>query len=167
MEMTLIHKPAFTVIGFSKIIQKAQGGLQCPEFWNFLMEKKFKKVLETGVASDEQEQAVLDNNIGQISLTLDGGISFNYVIGGIYKGGPISKDLKLYKVPEYDWICFEEQGALPDSLVSLYDYVWGQWFPSQKEFELADTMDMGIYPALNWKDKTYKSYLCLPVKKIQ
>ena len=161
----------FTVIGYSIVIRNEEGFRKCPEFWNEQYSRRFARLLRTMQPETPEEQAVLDNRIGQYAvcrcLNSEGqdGV-FEYMICGEYQGGTVPEGMKLLTIPESDWAEFRCRGALPKSLQDLYSAAYGGWLKDHPEYR-----EFGInierYSPGNPAEQDYECGLVIPVKKAQ
>ncbi len=157
-----------TFIGFSIVIRNEDGVGKCPEFWNEYAQR-FARLFQTMKPETPEEQAVLDNKIGQYAVCRclksegrDG--SFEYMICGEYSGGTVPDGMKLLTIPESDWAEFRCKGALPKSLQDLYAAAYNGWLKEHPEYQ-----EFGIniesYPPGNPAAPDYECGLIIPVKK--
>lgn len=168
LQPVICHKKEFTVIGFSIVIEHEDGPQKCPEFWGEYA-RRFARLFRTMKPETPEEQAVLDNGIGQYAvcrcLKSEGkGDAFEYMICGEYKGGPVPEDMKLLTLPESDWAEFRCKGALPKSLQDLYDAAYGIWLKAHPEYQEFG-IDIESYTPGDPSSPDYECSLILPVKK--
>ena len=92
------------LIGIAKQIPFNQGATDCPKFWGEYFETLIKPVMMDGKAPNAQQQAAIDNHIGEYALctcdipnhncstcaeenfTACNAKCFTYVIAGTYQG---------------------------------------------------------------------------------
>ena len=165
------HHGTFTVIGYSIVIRNEEGFQKCPEFWDEQYARRFAHLFQTMKPETPEEQAVLDNRIGQYALCRclksegrDG--AFEYMICGEYQGGTVPESMKLLTIPESDWAEFRCKGALPKSLQDLYAAAYGCWLKDHPEYrELGINIEQ--YSPGNPAESDYECGLVIPVKKAQ
>ena len=113
MKVVYEHKRAMTLIGFSKRIRQSEGYVQCPVFWTDYA-RRYTRLWQGAEPENAQEQAVLDNAIGQYALcVMDGPDEFEYVIAGDYRGGEVPEGMKLYTLPESEYAVFTGAARCP------------------------------------------------------
>ena len=164
------HRKDFTFIGYSVVIENEEGFRKCPEFWNEQYARRFERLFRTGKPETPEEQAVLDNRIGQYAVCRclasegqDG--AFEYMICGEYMGGSVPEGMKLLTLPESDWAEFRCKGALPESLHDLYDAAYNGWLKDHPEYQGLG-IDIESYSPGNPSAPDYECALIIPVKKI-
>ncbi len=166
MKVVYEHKRAMTLIGFSKRIRQSEGYVQCPVFWTDYA-RRYTRLWQGAEPENAQEQAVLDNGIGQYALcVMDGSDKFEYVIAGEYCGGAVPEGMKLYTLPESEYAVFTERGALPESLQQLNAAVWGEWLHGEgMACDGNGDTTVEVYPAGDPKCADYECGIWVPVKK--
>ena len=169
IQPVVTHRREFTFIGFSTIIRHDEGFIKCPEFWNEQYSQRFAHLFQTMKPETPEEQAVLDNRIGQYAvcrcLKSEGqGDAFEYMICGEYMGGPVPESMKLLTLPESDWAEFRCRGALQNTLQDLYTAAYNGWLKAHPEYQ-GIGIDIESYSPGNPTDPDYEFALILPVKK--
>lgn len=162
-----LHRESFSIIGFSQIFQTNEGYAKCPQFWDEMFAKRFVKLFQCGKPETPEEQAVIDNCIGEFALCrmLPGCKEFEYMIGGTYRGCAVPDSMKLFTLPESDWLEFKTHGPLPSSLQSLNSYIWEVWMPAHKEqYTQRDGIDLECYSAGNPNSPDYECGICVPIR---
>ena len=161
------HHGELTVIGYSIVIKSGEGNTKCPEFWNEYAQK-FSRLFQTMKPETPEEQAVIDNKIGQYAVCRclksegqDG--FFEYMICGEYQGGPIPEGMKLLTIPESDWAEFRCKGALPKTLQDLYDAAYNEWLKDNPDYQGLG-IDIESYTPGNPASPDYECGFILPVK---
>lgn len=166
MDIRTEHKEAFTVIGFSESIRPEEGYTKCPEFWEREYSRKYRRLCETMRPETDEERAVLDNRIGMLALCIEGSGDFEYMIAGVYQGGNVPASMKLYELPESDWVIFSTRGPLPGSLQRLNTEVWQKWFPGDGQaYEPNGSATVEYYSAGDPRSDDYECGIWIPVKK--
>ena len=87
-----------------------EGYDKCPEFWDKEYGEKYSKLFTTMIPENDEERAILENNIGMYALCVDNGGEFQYWIAGEYKGGSVPEGFSLYSFPESEWALFSTKG---------------------------------------------------------
>lgn len=161
------HKEAFQVIGFSKVIRMENGYSECPKFWDEMYAGRYGRLFKTMVPENEEETAVLANQIGMFAVcrTLPGGKEFEYIICGIYQGGPVPVAFRLYDIPESDWVEFMTKGPLPKVFQKMNTYVYTDWMKAHAdELQVNMGMSVEVYTAGNPMSPEYECGMWIPVK---
>lgn len=161
------HKSVMTFIGFSAEIAPNEGYEKCPAFWEEAYEKKYARLWKTGIPETEEERAVCSNQIGMYALCImNADNSFEYMISGLYTGGPVPAGMKLYEMPESDWAVFSAKGPMPGSLQQLNTEVWETWFPGEgQKLEANGAATLEVYSAGDPRSVDYECGIWVPVKR--
>lgn len=166
MEYTIMHKPGFQVIGFQREIPFDAGHRECPRFWEEIS-KQYLEPLQAGKEPESPwEQAVLCHHIGEYGVCLDdgGGETFRYMIGGLYRGGPVPEGMVLHAFPETDWAVFPCRGPLPGAFQALNSAIFREWLPGNPKYELALEANIEWYSPME-DSPDYESAIWVPVKQ--
>ncbi len=158
MHYTIEKMEGLKIIGFKKVIKADEGYIECPKFWDYVNETYFnnKQFLEV----------IKENNIGEFAVCYDGdGKSFNYIIGGLYKGGIVPDGMTVLEIPDYLWAKFKCLGSLPGALQSVNTMIWKEWIPNNPKFELVANIDIEWYSKGDVMKSDYESAIWLPVKE--
>lgn len=159
----------FKVIGFEKVFTYENAYKEIPAFWDEICEKYCNHTIYAGLApSCPQEQAIVDNCIGEYGVCIDdlGGGKFRYLIAGKYTGGEVPEGMTLFEFPGGEWAKFNCSGPMPDSLQKLNTYVFREWLPGNTEFEMAGYYNIEWYSCDgNKEDEDYRSAIWVPVKR--
>jgi len=169
IQPVISHRNDFTVIGYSIVIKAGEGNTKCPEFWNEQYARRFARLFQTMKPENPEEQAVIDNSIGQYAvcrcLKSEGqDDAFEYMICGEYMGGAVPEGMKVLTIPESDWAEFLCKGPLPKSLQDIYDAAYGSWLKDNPEYQ-GIGIDIESYKPGNPADPDYECALVIPVKK--
>ena len=161
----IVHHTAFTVIGFSQQFCFGEGYEKCPNFWHEEYSVRYEHLFKTMKAESPEEQAVLDNRIGEYAVcqALDGQQAFDYMICGEYKGGFVPENMKLITIPESDWLEFRNRGPLPKSLQELNTFVHQTWLKEHADQYQSLGFDIECYSAGNPKDADYECGIYIPI----
>lgn len=157
----------FTVIGFEREFSFDDSYNGIPKFWDEVGMKYSKKLWNGKKPETPQEQAILENKIGEFGICIDdiGGGKFRYLIAGRYMGGDVPEGMKTFDIPAGDWAKFHAEGALPDSLQKVNTYIFREWLPGNSEWEAAGLCNIEWYSEGNPAAADYKSKIWLPVKR--
>jgi len=156
MEYRIEKKPAFKVMGISKMFSYESADQDIPEFWNeaFVMADP-KKVLGTyGVCFDEAMS----------------GDQFRYMIADDYSA-EIAQAMKLdvQDIPEHSWAVFPCKGPIPLPLQEVNRRIFSEWLPASG-YEIAEGYNIEYYsdPAdfkMGMQDPEYYAEVWIPVKE--
>ena len=118
MEYRIEKKPAFKVIGVSKIIDYGDSYSTIPKFWDEVFANKDNKLMGVyGVCLDDEVQ----------------GDRFRYMIADDYNEELAKVNgLEVKEIPEFTWAVFPCRGAMPQALQSVNTKVFNEWLPSGK-----------------------------------
>lgn len=167
MEPTLTHHKSFTVIGFSEEFGFNEGYEKCPKFWEKAYSARFSRLFQTMKAETPEEQAVLENHIGEYAVcnAIEGKEAFKYMICGEYKGGDVPKGMELSTVPESDWLEFRSRGPLPQALQELNTFIHQVWMKEHSNEYQSRGIDIEWYSAGNPSAPDYECGIFIPVVK--
>lgn len=165
MEPKIIHHNTFTIIGYSKVIPCGLGFEQCPKFWDEAYAGRFARLFKTMKAETPEEQAVLDNRIGEYAVCrrLEGQDAFSYMICGEYQDGNVPEGMQLDTIPESDWLEFRGQGPLPQGLQELNTFVHDVWMKEHDGEYKCRGIDIEWYSAGNPQSPDYEFGIFIPV----
>lgn len=156
MECKIVKKPAFTVIGNSKIIKNEEGGKECPKFWTEHYENGNEKFIcgMYGVCMDE------NTPVG----------TFKYVIADDYiPTKEFPEEFETIIIPENTWAVFPCRGAMPKALQKVNTEIFSEWLPENIDYEIAGGYNIEFYSALSDypkgnQDENYYSEIWIPVR---
>ena len=152
MEYKIEKKPAFKVIGVSKIIGYENSYSTVPKFWDEVYAKPDNKIMG--------QYGVCDDTIP--------GDEFLYMIADNYCEDLAKEGLEVKEIPAYTWAVFPCRGALPQALQSVNTKVFNEWLPSSN-YEIAVGLNIEFYSdetkyKLGSKDPEYYSEIWVPIK---
>lgn len=83
--------------------------------------------------------------------------------GGICE---VPEGLKLYTFPESDWAMFSAKGSLPNSLQSLNDRVWKEWYPGEgQKYQCNGNAMLEVYAAGDMQSPDYECGIWIPLQE--
>lgn len=171
MDYTVEKMTSFKVIGFSREFSADTAYAEIPKFWDEAFKKYVEKMSQGNGPSDEIEQAILDNHIGEFGVCIDDigkGGKFRYMIAGRYMGGSVPVGMEVYELPEMEWAKFKCLGPMPGAMQTVNTQIWKEWLPGNSEYELAGAFNVEWYSAVGTtKDSDYQSAIWIPVKRKQ
>lgn len=153
MEYRIEKKPAFKVMGVSKVISYTGNYDAVPKFWDEVFASPDNKLMgKYGVCDDEIP-----------------GDEFRYFIADDYDE-EIAKaaGLEVREIPEHTWAVFPCRGAMPQALQSVNTEVFNNWLPSSN-YKIAEGLNIEFYTdetkyKLGSQDPDYYSEIWVPVK---
>lgn len=156
MECKIVKKPAFTVVGSSKVIKNEAGFAECPKFWAEHYQKGNGKYIcgMYGICLDDQAEAG----------------SFKYMIADDYvPSKELPEEFETAVISENTWAVFPCRGALPQSLQKVNREIFSEWLPGNSDYEIAGMYNIEYYtvPAdypMGTQDENYYCEIWMPVK---
>lgn len=165
MDFTVEKMMGFKLIGFSKDISFETSYAEIPKFWDEIC----SKCKGNNKPSNEMEQAIFDNRIGEFGVCIDDigkDGKFRYMIAGRYMGGNIPEGMEIYELPDMEWAKFKCLGPMPESIQTVNTQIWSEWLPGNIEYELAGKYNIEWYSSMgSTKESDYQSAIWIPVKK--
>jgi len=161
MDFVIKEEKELKFIGFVKEIKAEEGYVKCPEFWNEFNNQYVTKLED----NSECSKAIKENEIGCFAICFDGnGKTFKYMIGGIYQGGNVPKEMEVLELSSLTWAKFKCVGPLPGALQSVNTKIWSEWIPNNPKYELAQNVDIEWYSNDDMTKDDYVSEIWLPVQ---
>lgn len=159
MDYKIIKKEAFTVVGFKATFPYENARIEVPKFWSeqiaSIKDKDFCSVYGINRVKDIKSD------------------TFEYLIADNYDPTkPLPDGAVTETIPAFTWAVFPCKGKMPDALGDMNSYIFSQWLPSCKDYEIAAGYcvewydDPEKYPN-GTLDDAYCSQMWIPVKKIQ
>jgi AraC family transcriptional regulator len=163
MEMKLVTKPAFNIIGYELKTRNTDGenNLEIPKFWQHYIQNNLGSKIPNPL------------NRNELGLCTDYNMTtgeFVYMIGmEVEEGTPVPEGMSYRSFPEMEYAIFTTPKATEENFVQSIQQTWvevfSKWFPDSGyehqgsfEFELYDERCYG-------KDKQID--ICIPVKKLR
>lgn len=154
MEYRIEKKPAFKVMGVSKIIDYGNGYSTIPKFWDEVFASPDNKIMGVyGVCLDDEIQ----------------GDQFRYMIADDYNENlAIENGYEVKEIPAHTWAVFPCRGAMPQALQSVNTQVFNEWLPACS-YEIAAGFNIEFYTdekkyPKGAQDPEYYSEIWVPVK---
>lgn len=163
--------PMFPIklIGFEKSFNFEDSYEKIPKYWDEICEKHCKRIYAGEEPITPQEKAIVDNCIGEYAVCMDGddkSKTFKYMIAGRYSGGDIPEGMKVVEFDKGDWAIFDCFGPNPKTLQETNTYVFNDWIPNNKEYEVRANYNIEWYDCTtDMNDPNYHSSIWIPVKK--
>ena len=142
------EKPSFTLVGIGRDFSKENSFSEIPKYWDEFM------------SSDRPPIK------GRFGICIDKETDLRYFIADIYY--PWISMLPNLEPVTFEaglWAMFSADGPLPDSLQEVTTYVWKEWIPGNKEYELRADYNIEFYPHDVMDLEYTHSEIWLPVKK--
>ena len=154
MEYKIVKKPAFKVMGVSKIVGYGNGYSDIPKFWDEVFSKTDNKLMGMyGVCLDDEVP----------------GDEFRYMIADdLNEGLAKAQGYEVKEIPAHTWAIFPCKGAMPQALQSVNTQVFNEWLPASN-YEIASGFNIEFYTdekkyPLGSQDPEYYSEIWVPVK---
>ncbi len=156
MEYRVEEKPAFRVMGVSKIFSYETANADIPQYWDEIHVQAAVKPVEGmyGICFDEEM----------------GGNRFRYMIADdLEEGVAEEKNLETYEVPRHTWAIFPCRGAMPLSIQEVNRRIFSEWLPAGN-YEIAEGYNIEYYSdSAEFKDGTqdpdYYAEVWIPVRE--
>ncbi len=156
MEYRVEEKPAFRVMGVSKIFSYETANADIPQYWDEIHVQAAVKPVEGmyGICFDEEM----------------GGNRFRYMIADdLEEGKAGEKNLETYEVPRHTWAIFPCRGAMPLSIQEVNQRIFSEWLPAGN-YEIAEGYNIEYYSdSAEFKDGTqdpdYYAEVWIPVRE--
>lgn len=156
MEYRMEKKPAFRVMGVSKMFTYESANADIPQFWDDVYVKQDPKPVcgVYGVCFDEEMA----------------GNQFRYMIADDYVAEEAEKkQLDVCEIPEHVWAVFPCKGSMPLPLQEVNRRIFAEWLPASG-YEIAEGYNIEYYsdPAnfkLGMQDPEYYAEVWIPVKE--
>lgn len=156
MEYRVEEKPAFRVMGVSKIFSYETANVDIPQYWDEIHVQAAVKPVEGmyGICFDEEM----------------GGNRFRYMIADdLEEGEAEEKNLETYEVPRHTWAIFPCRGAMPLSIQEVNRRIFSEWLPAGN-YEIAEGYNIEYYSdSAEFKDGTqdpdYYAEVWIPVRE--
>lgn len=156
MEYRMEKKPAFKVMGVSKMFSYESANKDIPKFWDEVyVTQNPKPVLGMyGVCFDDEMA----------------GNQFRYMIADDYVAEDAEKkSLDVHEIPEHLWAIFPCKGPMPLPLQEVNRKIFSEWLPAS-EYEIAEGYNIEYYcdPAdykMGMDDPEYYAEIWIPVKE--
>lgn len=156
MEYRIEKKPAFRVMGISKMFSYESANRDIPKFWDeaFIMAAPRPVLGMYGVCFDEEMA----------------GDRFRYMIADDYIVDKAEKmKLDVHDIPEHSWAIFPCKGPMPLPLQEVNRRIFTEWLPTSG-YEIAEGYNIEYYsnPAdfkKGMQDIEYYTEVWIPVKK--
>lgn len=106
-----------------------------------------------------------DYRIGEFGVCIMGPKKMKYMIAGIFTGKEVPDGFDAYGITASQWEKFTIQGPLPETLQTVYTWVWNEWLPNNGKYEHNGNISFEWYSLDNPKKPDYQSGIWLPVKE--
>lgn len=130
MEYKIVEKAAFTIVGIGRKFDCDTSYVEVPKFWDEHYANGGKEIIG-----------------GMFGACIDGdGKNFEYLIADMYfpwneiPEGCVTKTFEAGL-----WAAFPYHGQCPEALQTVNTYIWSEWLPSCKEYDLAGNYNLEVY----------------------
>lgn len=158
----------FKVIGFERTFSYEEAYKEIPKFWDEICDKYCKEIYSGKAPSCPEEQAIIDNCIGEYGVCIDNLCNgkFRYLVAGKYTGGAVPESMTLFEIPQGEWAVFNCKGPIPEALQNLNTRVFKEWLPGNTDYEMAGYYNVEWYSCTGDKeDADYESAIWVPVRR--
>lgn len=125
MNYKIVEKEAFTVVGKKETVASSEAEFN-PKMWEHIKE------IEESIRTYDNTSF---SGILNITLTKENGDMDYYIATATTK--PCPKELETLDIPAQTWAVFQVTGEMPDALLSTWERVYTEWFPTSG-YELAE-----------------------------
>lgn len=168
MDMTIEKMESFQVIGFRYAVPFETAYGDVPKLWDVFGEQYLTLLFSKEAPESGVERAIFDYMIGEFGLCVDDGEEggkFHYMIAGIYHGGSVPEGMALYELPAMEWAKFRCVGSMPGALQSVNTKIFNEWLPGNREYEIADGLNIEWYSQGDTASPEYESAIWIPIRK--
>lgn len=167
MDYVIEKMNAMKMIGFERTFSYDEAYHEIPKFWD---EFYAKNCHNTNHSKSEEDvfRVAKACRIGEFGICIDdlpGQNAFRYMIAGIYDGGIVPEGMKVYDIPALEWTKFRCVGTMPGALQSINTKIYKEWLPGNKEYEIAENIDVEWYSDGDITADNYESAIWIPVKR--
>lgn len=168
MDYRLEKKEPLKFIGFVKEFDMETAYQKIPQYWQDTYLNSVKKMMDKGHPTNETEQAIWDNHIGEFGISIDDDETdgkFRYMIAGYYQGGNVPKNMIVFEAPALEWAIFKAVGPMPGALQSVNTKIFKEWLPNSN-YSISAPINIEWYS--NEHEIThpnYESAIWIPVNK--
>lgn len=168
MDYVIEKMDSFKVIGWNRRFSFENSYEMIPKFWDEVYQKYVLPYCDKpDWPQGETQKAVAENNIGSFGVCIeeDRESDFDYMVAGLYKGGEVPSDMRVFEVPALTWAKFRCKGPLPGALQSINTKIFKQWLPGNPDWELSAGFNLEYYTEEGGPDDAdYESQIWIPVK---
>jgi AraC family transcriptional regulator len=156
MDVKIVKKSAFTLVGYSKLIGYEEGYAECPKFWNeHFMSGRGETICGIyGVCIDDDMQKG----------------KFKYMIADDYiPSKEYPSDTESQVIKEGTWAVFPCIGKMPNAIQEVNTKIYKEWLPNNPDYDINHGYsiefyaDIRNYPKGN-QDENYYSEIWIPIK---
>ena len=130
MEYKILEKESFTIVGVGRRFNGETSYTEIPKFWDEYYESWAKKGMS-----------------GMFGACIDcNGNDFDYYIADLYlPWKEIPEGCKTVTFESGSWAVFPWKGECPEALQAVNTWVWSQWLPSVKDYEMRADYNLEVY----------------------
>lgn len=168
MDYTIEKMKGFQVIGFAREFSMENSYEMIPKFWDEFCEQYLMPLYATHIPQTEITKTICDCRIGEYGVCIENNEKnglFTYMIAGIYHGGDVPKELKLFEFPDMEWAKFRCVGSMPGAMQSVNTKIFREWLPGNTEFKIAMDANIEWYSRGDGNLPDYESAIWVPVER--
>ena len=131
MEYRIEEKPAFKVMGVSRMFSYESANTDIPEYWDEVYVRAKVKLVKGmyGVCFDEE---MVGNH-------------FRYMIADDYNAEDAARNkLEVYEIPAHTWAVFPCRGPMPLPLQEVNRKIFSEWLPASR-YKIAEGYNIEYY----------------------
>jgi len=152
MDCQIEKKDKMTVIGFERRFVMDTAFAEIPKFWDEFFAKGLQKQVAPllGCCFDEK-----------------GKTDFAYLIGNFCApDAPVPAGMTKREIPAHTWAMFHTEGTESKDIQKLNRQIFSEWLPANTQYEMADTLNLEVYPCreMDWEDKRWGIWLPIQTK---
>ncbi|MGN1148466.1 MAG: effector binding domain-containing protein [Lachnospiraceae bacterium] len=159
MDYRMEKKDAFKVIGMERKFSSDNSYEEIPKFWD-----EFNEKYSAPICNEMGGKCT----VGKYGICLDEEIQdgkFSYLIAGDYEGGDVPEGLVVKEISAHEWAIFTCIGPMPAALQSVNTRIFNEWLPGNKEYEIAESINIEMYTMGDVNSPDYVSEIWIPVKR--
>lgn len=171
MDCKIIKKPAFTIVGSSKMFGENEGFTECPKMWDDHFasgDGKYIAGMYGFCLDDMGDKTIME--LTKDKQSKDKLPKFMYMIADDYVPSKTYPEKFItYEVPANTWAVFPCKGPMPSSMQGVYQKIFKEWLPENTDYELAGMYNIEYYTDSSKyekgnQDEEYYSELWFSVK---
>jgi AraC family transcriptional regulator len=165
VDYRIMEKPAFEVIGKSRVFSNVNGQdmEKCPQFWDEFRKDKGLETLDK-LTGGKTGPVTGGSYLGVCQMFEGSTEDFTYAITAEKSGVKAPAGFEVIKIPASTWAVFDSIGPMPKAIQDVSGKIFHEWFPSTG-YEHAATPELEVYLPGNFGDKKYHCQVWVPVNR--
>ncbi|MCE5342089.1 MAG: GyrI-like domain-containing protein [Eubacteriales bacterium] len=151
MDYTLEDIGELTVLGYVRKFGYENAFQEIPKFWSEFFHRELQNKLPgrlLGVCFDEADSP-----------------EFPYMIGVFCDpDAPVPEGFEKRTIAAHTWVKFNAVGPIPEGIQKVNRQIFTEWLPNNAECDLAEGVNIEIYPEGDMKASDYVSEIWLPIR---